>query len=694
MAGGNLTLNSTQAQASLKKMKAEYNAQTIAIRNLFIMHQRLTINANNLEKKVVTQRKKWIKEDIRQQKLLRTEMLQNIETMQLQTAAINTRSMARKKAISSFTSLLKQSTMVIGAGALAFGGLVAVTSSFNKTLVTTMAIGKLTTNQMNELGESANTYAKKWGIAANDIVSAQRELVKSGLEFNEIMTLQESVVMAAVGNNIEMAGVAETLVFVLKAFNKEASESNLILSQMQVAANESIADMSDFSELVKYSGGVAALTNMEFTELISLFGALSNVAQEGGIAARGLNRAFIEMIKEDPSATYNDLIVSLKGAGENTEILEEVIGRFSIRSSRAILGTIQGFEDYQRILGEVEHAQGEVGRVAETSLLSISSFLARIKETFFAAIRTPEIMGMLTGALEDLLITIEALAPVIAELFVKFAVTFIDALPPILELLSSLSTLMNDNTSILSFYLKVFTVWVDLLNMLPTGVLEALIHFYILNKTLLPIITAFQAYFNTQKGLETKIVFQNTLAWIGNNIAMGAAAIGLFAIFAIMSSGTKDIWKFIIVLGALAAAWFLVAAAREAASLGTTLALTLGAIAAVTVAAVAAKSMLGSMGSIDVPTADSPTTDTPPSQGAFPTGGSFVAGANSPTSFIAGDTSVPERITVTPLIGGGSSGGGGITVNGNIVIQGSEDGESTYRNFMRAVERHNRSGTL
>ena len=325
--------------------------------------------------------------------------------------------------------------VAVGAGAMVAMG---AAMEFNTQMTTMRALSGSTKQAMYEMADSVHNVSTEFGMAGSEIAAGTVTLSKAGLTVEEINDSIRSMTMLARANGMAFDEAATMSVYAVETFGKKFSDIGTILDKMQVAAKESILDVSDLQKGFAYAGSTANMLGVSFEELISVMGVLSNRALHAGISARSFNKMLLDMFQhvgevdalikelghsfsilgEDGKLNLTEMIDALGDTQLTTELLAAGLDIFTVRALRSF-GVLAGAaDDYAVMLAKVNDAAGTLEEVAGVQMEAWTYQFARLREEFMAIMQSPEMMEALGVMVTDLIALMNEIKPHILEYLV------------------------------------------------------------------------------------------------------------------------------------------------------------------------------------------------------------------------------------------------------------------------------------
>lgn len=379
----------------------------------------------------------------------------------------------------------------------AFFAATMILKDYESALVRAGAIGGLTTAQTAQLGNKLMESASKYGAASTEMAGGVLELTKAGFEFETVMGAIDTITKVNIANNLDYASAAEISTLVMKAFNVEVENLEGHFDKLQYVVNKTLMDMGDFTELLRYAGSTAVTAQVDPTELYAMAGALSDVAQQAGIGARGVNRMMIELLKnseafqewadslglgveiiKDGKLNITELVMAFSKLEMTEDLLVESLERFSIRSARAWLGLRIAAEEYYDLVEGQKEAGGYLEDVVGPQLDTLTVRLGRLKEQMLYAFRTdPEFMSATKRAFDQLEESVMTLMPPLKELVMDLLAQAPQMFGMLIEVLTNLLPILTGGI------LPVFSAMANVMDKLnKAGILKFIILMLVLKK--------------------------------------------------------------------------------------------------------------------------------------------------------------------------------------------------------------------
>lgn len=189
--------------------------------------------------------------------------------------------------------------MAVGGG-IAYGlnSAVKAASEFNLTMTKVKALGGIDGPQTKVLSNLAKSLGERYGLMPQEIATGILELVKRGVDGNEIPKTLDALIMTAIGADERLGGhegVAARAMDMAMAWGYRAQDMSKIGDMMAKGAQLTSMNFVDLAESMKYSQDVLKSLNLSFAEGVAMIGLLSNAGIKGSVAGTSLTNFYTQM---------------------------------------------------------------------------------------------------------------------------------------------------------------------------------------------------------------------------------------------------------------------------------------------------------------------------------------------------------------------------------------------------------------
>lgn len=150
------------------------------------------------------------------------------------------------------------------------------------------ALSGATERQMQSLEDQTISLGSSTARSANQIAAGALELQKMGRSIDEIQRILPSVTDFSIAADQDVSQSARTAGSVLMQFRMSASETQRVMDTLTRGANQSAADVGDFSIALSYAGQQAYNANVSLERTVALMEAASNAGIPGSRLGTGL----------------------------------------------------------------------------------------------------------------------------------------------------------------------------------------------------------------------------------------------------------------------------------------------------------------------------------------------------------------------------------------------------------------------
>lgn len=260
--------------------------------------------------------------------------------------------------------------------------------------------GDSLTRSLQAAEEQVRSFGRSHGQEFGEMTKAQYELAAAGFNTLETLKAFPATALLAQGGLIGLPLSAETVSTSLQTFGREGKLPIEVANEMQTVAAETQAQIDGLAVSLSYSAGSAAAAGGEFSELVSILGALGTFGLIGSKAGTSLNQVYTQLLKKrseirelgidiadaagqlrpivDILADFREQFGTRLSAGE-LEILKDL---FDVRGARAFERLIPDLVVLPRVLRQVRDSETEIFRAAEVGSDTFRESFAVFKNQF------------------------------------------------------------------------------------------------------------------------------------------------------------------------------------------------------------------------------------------------------------------------------------------------------------------------
>lgn len=199
-----------------------------------------------------------------------------------------------------FSGVLGTATGVF-TGMIAFGGAQAISSGisdiisstveYEKNLKQIQIFGEMSSEQIQNLDESLKSLAREGGYGLGELQESMIDISKAGFVGEDALKIMEASMYAAMATGEQLAGVTDTTLGALRAFQYKISDVSKVSDILTIAANISSASISDMGTALGYVGGQAYTVGWSLEDMATAIAHLTNLnldASQAGTYLRGV----------------------------------------------------------------------------------------------------------------------------------------------------------------------------------------------------------------------------------------------------------------------------------------------------------------------------------------------------------------------------------------------------------------------
>ena len=423
--------------------------------------------------------------------------------------------------------------MVSAIALMSFGfklqGVVETFKEFEKELINAQSIFQTTDEVLYGLSDQIVMFGTKYGVSLGQASEGLYTLASAGLsaaDAQEVLSNTLKLSMAVQGDHETIAKLTTQTIF---GFGMEMSESAMLTDKFAHSINKSLIEYQDLASAVKFAMPFFVATGQSIDQLLGGIEVLTNRALEAGIAGRGLRQALAQIAKHandnedalkrlgietmNTDGTMKDLTdianqAADAFAGQYTEVeaLVAMLESMNVRGATAFALLAQNADEFTAAVDNLENAAGSATEMAEIQQQSLANQIQVVKNALMAPFLLSDKVAMANG---DMNTFSKVLHDMVADFEAFFIVTMSDGTRVLSEngavlrdlviaslrelsgmMLNLLKSFENMNASgknfgnILHAILLPITSLLRIFSKLPSGMLEAVMMFKVMNMIL------------------------------------------------------------------------------------------------------------------------------------------------------------------------------------------------------------------
>ena len=423
--------------------------------------------------------------------------------------------------------------MVSAIALMSFGfklqGVVETFKEFEKELINAQSIFQTTDEVLYGLSDQIVMFGTKYGVSLGQASEGLYTLASAGLsaaDAQEVLSNTLKLSMAVQGDHETIAKLTTQTIF---GFGMEMSESAMLTDKFAHSINKSLIEYQDLASAVKFAMPFFVATGQSIDQLLGGIEVLTNRALEAGIAGRGLRQALAQIAKhandnEDALKKLGIETMNTDGtmknltdianqaadafAGQYTEVeaLVAMLESMNVRGATAFALLAQNADEFTAAVDNLENAAGSATEMAEIQQQSLANQIQVVKNALMAPFLLSDKVSMANGDMNKFASTLHDM---VADFEAFFIVTMSDGTRILSEngavlrdlviaslrelsgmMLNLLKSFENMNASgknfgnILHAILLPITSLLRIFSKLPSGMLEAVMMFKVMNMIL------------------------------------------------------------------------------------------------------------------------------------------------------------------------------------------------------------------
>ena len=312
-----------------------------------------------------------------------------------------------------------------------------VGNDFEAQMSRVQAIAGATGSELEELTDQALQLGADTAFSASEAASGMENLASAGFATNEIIEAMPGLLNLAASSGADLAVASEIAASAVRGFGLEASDTTHVADVFAEAAARTNAQTEDMGEAMKYIAPVANAMGQSLEMTSAAIGIMSDAGIKGGQAGTALRGALSRLASPTDEMTdkMNELGLSFYDAEGNmlpltgiVEQLETKMGGLTQEQRNNALVTLFGQESLSGMLALMERGSGDLAALTQ-DFESADGAAANMAETM---------MNNTSGAIEQMLGSIETLGIKIQQVLAPVVTSVVNKITGIVNALSSL----------------------------------------------------------------------------------------------------------------------------------------------------------------------------------------------------------------------------------------------------------------
>ena len=303
----------------------------------------------------------------------------------------------------------------------AFAECINVVADFESTMATVQAVSGATEDELNELSDTARSYASTTTFTASDVASAYTYMGMAGWEAGQMLDGLPGIMALSAASGEDLGSVCDIVTDALTAFGLSASDAAHFSDVLAEASSDSNTTVALLGESFKMVGAQAGAMGYSVEDVTTALGAMANAGIKGSEAGTQLSTAITRMAggNETAAAELENLGISMfdeaGNARELSDVLDDLRSAFSgmtdeeqanaaaalagQKAQRGLLAIINtSDEDWQSLTDSINDCSGAAESMQDIKLDTYSGQVALLQSA---------VEGLKTEVGEDLMPVVE-----------------------------------------------------------------------------------------------------------------------------------------------------------------------------------------------------------------------------------------------------------------------------------------------
>lgn len=235
-------------------------------------------------------------------------------------------------------------------------------------------------SQMDGLTKSALELGRTTEYTASQVTNLQTELAKLGFGQQQILQMTKPVLQFATAVGAELPEAAALAGATLRAFDKDATETDDVLATMAVATNKSALSFNYLQTAMSIVAPVAKTFGFDVKDTTALLGTLANSGFDASSAATATRNILLNLADANgklakelgkPVRSLPDLIEGLKKLDAKGVNLAKTLELTDKRSVAAFNTFLRGADNMAELRNSLQDVDGELKRISEERMNSV-----------------------------------------------------------------------------------------------------------------------------------------------------------------------------------------------------------------------------------------------------------------------------------------------------------------------------------
>ena len=306
-----------------------------------------------------------------------------------------------------------------------FGTTTDILAQFEHEMMRVKVTSGATESQFADLTTEAAKLGKTTVFTQTEVAQGMRFLAMSGMEVQEILDSQQSVLNLAQIGMIGLGRASDIATNIMQAFGINAHYMTDVVDDLTTTISSSNTNMTQLGDAIKYVGPVASGAGIPLRDVAAAVGTLSNAGLQGSMAGTGLRMvlmrlqsptketadalARIGLTTEEVNPAIHGMDTVLDRLSNSFGVAGEASKIFGIRQAAAGTVLVEGIDNFRELNAELKNNQGAAQEAADELKTTLFSAFKLVKSAFTGLVQALGDAG-LTDALKNMSSQIKAFA--------------------------------------------------------------------------------------------------------------------------------------------------------------------------------------------------------------------------------------------------------------------------------------------
>lgn len=193
------------------------------------------------------------------------------------------------------------------------------TIEFESAMKDVQAVSAATNLELKGLTKTVFEVANTAKFSSKEVAEGAKSLAQAGYSVQQIGEMLQPIANLATGSGSSLADAAATTTSILSVFDLSVGRTAEVTNTLTAGLNQSKLSMEQLSLGIQYAGNIVADGGVQFEELVSALGAMSNAGiKSGSTLGTGL-RALIQDL-ESPSKKFVERLTAMGLTAEDVNV--------------------------------------------------------------------------------------------------------------------------------------------------------------------------------------------------------------------------------------------------------------------------------------------------------------------------------------------------------------------------------------